>query len=281
MKKQELLYLKNKLLTYSLLSSLAILPTSTNVLTVNASSYNSNTIYESDNDTQNLKDNLISYYANVFQIKEEIIRDQLIQETENFSSYTWNHFYRINNQDYDNLEVAILELTKDIYYHPENYNYTKEEVTSDQEYIVTLSPEEMVAKYAKVYGINKEVALSIVYTECGSEVNSNNYLNNNNPAGLGPNMHFLNKEVGIIYFISLLKNSYKCEADSDETFLNSIASTYCETPNHWLSLSLPFYSNIKEDYLYYKEDLKYEIDMEQYEVNKGKKLQKTNLNNKM
>lgn len=274
MKKQELIYLKKKLLTYSLLSSLAIVPASTNVLSVNASSYSSDNNYVFDNNTQNVKDNLISYYSKVFQIKEEIVRDELLKGTDNLSSYTWNHFNRINDKEYESTELAILELTKDIYYHPENYNYTKEEVTSEQEYTVSLSPEEMVAKYAKVYGINKEVALSIVYTECGSEVNSNNYLNNNNPAGLGPNMHFLNKEVGIIYFISLLKNSYKCEADSDETFLNSIASTYCEIPNHWLSLSLPFYSNIKEDYLYYKEDLKDEIDIDLYEVKKGKQVQK-------
>lgn len=274
MKKQELIYLKNKILTYSLLSSLAIVPASTNVLSVNASSYSSNNNYISDNNTQNVKDNLIEYYSKVFQIKEEIVKDELLKGTDNLSSYTWNHFNRINDKNSESTELAILELTKDIYYHPENYNYTKEEVISDKEYNVTLSPEEMVAKYAKVYGINKDVALSIVYTECGSEVNSNNYLNNNNPAGLGPNMHFLNKEVGIIYFISLLKNSYKCEADSDENFLNSIASTYCEIPNHWLSLSLPFYSNIKEDYLYYKEDLKDEIDMDQYEVNKGKQVQK-------
>ena len=74
MKKQELLYLKNKLLTYSLLSSLAIVPASTNVLSVNASNYSSTNNYVSDNNTLNEKDNLISYYAHVFQIKEEIVK---------------------------------------------------------------------------------------------------------------------------------------------------------------------------------------------------------------
>lgn len=278
MKKQELVYLKKKLLTYSLLSSLAIVPASTNVLSVNASSYSSTNSYVSDNNTQNEKDNLISYYAHVFQIKEEIVKDELLKETENLSSYTWNHFHRINDTDYDSTELAILELTKDIYYNPENYNYTKEEVTSEYEYTVSLSPEEMVAKYSKVYGINKEVALSIVYTECGAQVNSYNYLNNNNPAGLGPHMHFLNKEVGMIYFISLLKNNYQCEADSDENFLSRIASTYCEIPDHWLSLSLPFYHNLKEDYLYYNKNLEGEIDMDLYEVQQKKQVQKKKTN---
>ena len=95
-------------------------------------------------------------------------------------------------------------------------------------------------------------------------------------AGLGPYMHFLNKEVGIIYFVNLLKNGYGCSIDSDESFLTRIASTYCEVPDHWLSLSLPFYNNLKDDYLYYKEDLKQEIDLSLYTKEKTNKKVKMN-----
>lgn len=273
MKKQDLVNLKKKILTYSLLSSLAIIPANTNILSVNATSYNNE--YTNDMDSTETINNFISYYAHVFQVKEEIVRSELLKEIEQLSSVEWNCFHKINDKNYDSVELAILELTKDIYYNPNNYNYTKEEITSEQEYTVSLSPEEMVAKYSKIYGINKEVALSIVYTECGAQVNSYNYLHNNNPAGLGPHMHFLNKEVGMIYFISLLKNSYQCEADSDENFLNRIASTYCEIPDHWLSLSLPFYHNLKEDYLYYNENLEGEIDIDLYEVKPEKQVQKS------
>ena len=74
-----------------------------------------------------------------------------------------------------------------------------------------------------------------------------------------------------------LKNNYKCDSNSDENFLTKIASTYCEIPNHWLSLALPFYHNIKEDYLYYKEDLKHEIDIDIYDIEKEKPNQKVKL----
>lgn len=272
MTKQEILNLKNKLLTYSLLSSLFLIPANTNVLNVEATDYNNE--YVNNDDSSKLIDNLISYYASVFQIKDEIIKDELMKETGNLSLYEWDHYYVVNSKSHDSVEFAILELTRDIYYNPESYNYSSEEIKSDKEYNVSLSPEEMIAKYSKIYGINKDIALSIVYTECGSEINSKNYKNNNNPAGIGPNMHFLNKEVGIIYFINLLKNNYKCDSNSDENFLTKIASTYCEIPNHWLSLALPFYHNIKEDYLYYKEDLKHEIDIDIYDIEKEKPNQK-------
>lgn len=275
MKKQELIRLKNKLVTYSLLSSLALIPSNINTLNAYAADYNNACVTDDNIKSERIED-LISYYSSVFQIKEEIVEKILMDQTRNFSSYEWNHHYIINNKSHDSVELAILDLTRNIYYNPEEYNYNSDEIKSDEEHDITMSPEEMIAKYSNLYGINKEIALAIVYTECGSSVNSSNYENNNNPAGLGPYMHFLNKEVGIIYFVNLLKNGYGCSIDSDESFLTRIASTYCEVPDHWLSLSLPFYNNLKDDYLYYKEDLKQEIDLSLY--TKEKTNQKVKMN---
>ena len=196
--------------------------------------------------TQEKKDtaiDIVEYYSNVFGIKKECIYDML--------DYMLNE----SNEDYSNMsqEELIITATRNVYY---DSNYSNEIKRTNKEYEVTLSPEEMVEKYSDIYGINKDVALSIVYCECGSDVDSYNYRVNNNPAGLGPDMYFENKEIGIIYFINLLKNSYGCTKDSGTDFLYSIAGTYCEIPDHWLSLILPFYNSISNDYYYNRPDLK-------------------------
>lgn len=187
----------------------------------------------------------ITYYSNVYGIKEEYIYDYL--------DYMLNE--NPNNEEFKNLstELKVLEAVRYLYYESP---YDKSIISTGKEYEVSLEPEEMVEKYADLYDINKEVALSIVYCECGSNVDSYNYLNNNNPAGLGPYMYFENKEIGIIYYINLLKNGYGCSKNSGKEFLQSIASTYCEIPDHWLSLTIPFYNNICNDYYYMKPELK-------------------------
>ena len=189
----------------------------------------------------------IRYYSNVFGLREDAVYDHLdylLNESEDNDEF-------INM----NADLKIITACRDIYY---SNDYSKEFVSNNKTYEVTLSPEEMVEKYSDIYGINKEVALSIVYCECGADVDSYNYRVNNNPAGLGPSMHFENKEIGIIYFINLLKESYGCTKDSGSEFLGKIASTYCEIPDHWLSLTLPFYNSLCEDYYYMKPELKKE-----------------------
>ena len=145
-------------------------------------------------------------------------------------------------------ELEILNITRDLY-NSGNSDIRKESISS-----ITLSPEYMVEKYANLIGVNKEVAMSIIYAECGSAVNSSNYINNNNPAGIGPNMHFLNKEVGIIYFINMLKNSYGCTLETNSSFFSSIASKYCENPDHWISLCSGSYNSIVNNYYSHRPD---------------------------
>ena len=198
---------------------------------------NNKQIVKSEDNNEDTAMNKVDYYSNVFGIKKECIYDMLD--------------YMLNESDEDysdmNQDLLIITATRKVYY---DNNYSDEVKRTNKEYEVTLSAEEMVKKYSEIYGINKDVALSIVYCECGSNVDSYNYRVNNNPAGLGPDMYFENKEIGIIYFINLLKESYGCKKDSGTEFLYSIASTYCEIPNHWLDLTLPFYNNISKDYYY-------------------------------
>lgn len=239
--------IKEKIL---LLSYLALLGISTlnNNSTVRAdevetTSEENNTVNNKSNSFETYDDK-INYFSNVFGINPASIYDYL------------DYMYNENNDNEDflnmNKDLQILTAARHIYYSDDyNDSFTR----TNKEYEVTMEIEEMVEMYSEIYEINKEVALSIVYCECGSNVNSYNYLNNNNPAGLGPYMHFENKEIGVIYFIDLLKNGYGCTKDSGKEFLSSIASTYCEIPDHWLDLTIPFYNNLSEDYYYMKPEL--------------------------
>ena len=178
---------------------------------------------------------LITYYSNVFGIEESSIYDSLDA---------------INNETDEDIvidELKILNIARELYY---SGNYSKKEKVEN----MNLAPEYMVEKYANLIGVNKEVAMSIVYTECGYSVNSSNYLNNNNPAGLGPHMFFENKEIGIIYFINMLKNSYGCTENSNSGFFPAVASTYCENPEHWISLCSGNYSSIINNYYSHRPD---------------------------
>ena len=250
MKKETLLKLKKNLLVTSLILSTSL--TGVNASKINSYA-NSNVAIENEDNRIYSVDDAISYYSKVYQLDEKVIKDKLYDMTSNFHSSGWQHGYCINNTFYDNMELAILTTIRDIYNNPENFDLDDSIRTNDI-YETDMEIEEMIYKYSNIYGINKEVALSIVYCECGTNVNSYNYLNNNNPAGIGPNMHFLNKEVGVIYFCNMLKNNYNCKEDSGESFLNGIASTYCEIPGHWLDLTLPNYYNLQDDYLYYIND---------------------------
>ena len=261
MRKEILLKLKKNLLITSLILGTSF--TGINSNKINSYAMETNSI-NSDNRLYDL-DDMISYYCKVFSLKEDIVKNKLNDMTKDFHSSGWQHGYCINNVFYNDMEFAILSTIRDIYYNPENFDLD-DSIRTDEIYETDMEIEEMVYKYSSLYGINKEVALSIVYCECGTDVNSYNYLNNNNPAGIGPNMHFLNKEVGVIYFCNMLKNNYNCKEDSGESFLNGIASTYCEIPGHWLNLTLPSYYNLQGDYLYYiNSDEKKNYDIESYD----------------
>ena len=265
MNKKELYKLKKNLLISTLVASTLVGSINLNKNTCYASEYGTGqVVIDHDNRPQTI-DDIINYYCKVFSLDTDIVKEKLYDMTYNFHSPGWQHGYCINNIFYDNMEYALLTTIRDIYYNPEAFDLD-ESIRTNEIYETDMEIEEMVYKYSSLYGINKEVALSIVYCECGSNVNSSNYLNNNNPAGIGPFMHFLNKEVGVIYFCNMLKDGYGCTRDSGEDFLNSIASTYCEIPDHWLDLTLPFYRNLCNDYLCYIDQSKrYEYDINDYD----------------
>ena len=197
-------------------------------------------------------DKEISYYSSVFQMDKDLVRKVIVKKTNNFKNKQWEKDYYINEKSHKSLDYAILDICEDIYFNTDKYKdcLTENEynnLKNGESYTPELSFEEMIDKYGDYYEVNKAVAGAIAYCECGSGMNSDNYLSNNNPAGIGPFNYYINKEVGVISFMRLLKYGYGCTLDSGEGFLNSIAGTYCEIPDHWLSLTLPNYRILQND----------------------------------
>lgn len=211
---------------------------------------------------------LINHYANIFEIDatktyekiKEITKDFTDFEVgvktinENHSGYDYRLKYKINDTIYDNKEMAILDVVRDIYRNPEEYNLSYEDLDTDYEYEPTKCAEEIIEYYAKpeLIGTNKYIAASIMYAECGTDLSSDNYLENHNPAGLGPFNYYRNIEQGIISYLYILKYDYNCTEYSDSSKFDIIGHTYCtEGTETWLSNTKSFYYNIIDDYYCY------------------------------
>lgn len=213
---------------------------------------------DKNNNIELHKDDLSRYYARIFEIDEEIISKKMNELTESYKNWKlsyWPTTYKINDNEYKNEKEAILTTVRDIYNNPEKYNLTKEALETDFEYETSTICEDLVQEYCSILAVNKEIALSIIFAECGKNLDSYNYLNNNNPAGMGPYNYYNNIEHGIIEFIYLLKDSFKCNLNSDITFIYTISKGYCGVESsHWESMTSSFYYNLIYDYYYYAHD---------------------------
>ena len=239
MKELEKLKLKKRILTSTIgLSTFLSLAPIHNVRADEVVTYEATT-----ENTNVLAD--VNHYARVYNLKPELVTDIIKNGTYNFGEVAWGQYNMIGYKLYENKHQALLDVIKDIHDNPKHYGYTKEDITSEYNYESLKSPEAMVIEYSNIYNIPSEIPLSIMYSECGKEMNSHNYLVNNNPAGIGPHMRFENKEAGIIYFINLLKNKYGCTNESTNEFFNRVAKTYCkDNPSHWVSMTNSFYNDI-------------------------------------
>ena len=206
-----------------------------------------------DKETQNVLE-MVDYYSMVYDLDSNKVLEKLIELTNEFKDSGWKFANTINDIDYDSKEEAIILTIRDMSLNPKNYGFeSKNEIASDTKYVSEMSPEEINAKYADIFGVNKEISMSICYAECGPAMNSHKFRTANNPAGLG-DMKFTNVETAYIYFINLLKTSYGLTKDSDVSFFGRVASKYCELPEHWISLTTPHYYNLVNDYYYYNKD---------------------------
>lgn len=182
----------------------------------------------------------ITYYSNVYGIKEEFIYDRL--------DYMFNE--NLDNEEFMDMstELKVLTVTRSI---KKDSNISNEKYTG-KTYEVTLEPEELIEKYSDIIGTNKYTCLSIAYTECVYPISSDwNYNTNGNLAGIGGSMNLGNKEEGVIETLFIFKDSYGINEDTDSSIYSSISKTYCP-PNwqNWQSRAASFYNELKENGYY-------------------------------
>lgn len=274
----------NKINKLNKLKNKAILLSS--LITFSLASINNTNVYASDNTTKVINmedenttsnennksetiDEKIEYYSNVYGIKKEYIYDYL--------DYMYNE--NSDNEEFlkMNSDLKIITAARHIY---DSDEYNKENTRTNKKYVVTLEPEELILKYSSIFESNHEIALSIACAECSEPIKDDwNYRTNGNIAGIGGDMYFENAEIGVIYYIDMLKNKYGVNKDSGSEVFSDIAKTYC--PPNWYNwqknLTEPIYNQINEDYFSRATDElkeKYEgVDyIELFSIEKKKKL---------
>ena len=215
---------------------------------------------------QTEEEQLVQAYADVFEISRKTTMDKIKELTGDFkdwkiqavtpnynsSNYDYEYTYKINDKEYKDIEVAILDTVRDISKHPENYDLTYEDVYTDYEYSTGACGEDILKYYCDLLEINEYAALPIMYEECYKDLSSSAYVNQNNPAGMGPGYSYKNIEVGIIEYVYLVKKSYGFTEDTNNSVYNRIGSIYCTSGTEgWISNTNSYYYDIADNYYYY------------------------------
>ena len=213
-------------------------------------------------------DEAIELYSNIFEVDSSITGEIVYyQINENSDDFYNNNI--LNGVQYENMYEAVFFTILDIVYHPSKYNLNGESIRTYNTFETELTAEELTYIFSEYFNINPFFAMSIEYTECGNDMSSYDWINNNNPAGIGPHNHFRNKATGVIYLCYLLNNTYGIDKESGIDELNNMASTYCTSgTDNWINLTNQMYNQITENgYLYKRrnDDTNFVIDNITYE----------------
>lgn len=166
-------------------------------------------------------DEYIEYHSKVFGINKELIYDRL--------DYMFNE--NTDNKEFleMNTELKVITVVRDIKDNPKIDSSIK---YTNQDYEVTLEPEELIEKYAPVIGTNKYISLSIAFSECVNPIRDDwNYNTNGNLAGIGTDNYLGNKEEGVIETLFIFRDEYDIKEDTNSDIFASISQRYC--PPNW------------------------------------------------
>lgn len=229
-------------------------------------------------------DEMIRFYSKVFQLDDTIIANKIYELMEEDYN-NWENSYTLNGISYDTEEQAIARTILNISLFPEDFNLEEENIRKEEYELGEFIPEELIYKFSEVIGVNPNIALAIAYGESGILLNSSNFQNNYNVAGLHKRsgdpspttssgyIIFKNPAEGLFRFIVILHDNFGVTEDSDKNKINSIASTYCEIPDYWKSLVCGIYNDLVNNgydyyyntYNYQDRDLIYPINEKQLE----------------
>lgn len=195
---------------------------------------------------------IVKEYCMIFGLDSDIILDKISSYTDNFSSDEFinnNQIYDYG-MEFDNKEQAIIYFLSDI-----NNNYTKygldDSIFTSTNYVQTSECEEMVEKYSEIFGIDKKIPMSIIYTESHYTLSSYNFRVRNNPGGMG-HTYYKNLEVGIIYKIISLKYGYNTFGLDDISFFRKAQYTHCpDNDGSWITFNENYYRILEDDYYHF------------------------------
>ena len=168
-------------------------------------------------------DNTIIYYAHQFNLDAKKVTDLARKLSNNYESDSVKNQNAIvaSDGEFKSLEAGIVYFVRYLYRSPESYGTTGTEigvnntirVASKKEngHIILnngMTYEQFLAKICDLYGINKTLALAIVYEESG-KMTSSLFTRSNNMGGLRGGsgwLAFPSLEAGTICYVFTLKN---------------------------------------------------------------------------
>ena len=168
-------------------------------------------------------DNTIAYYAEQFHLDKAKVVEIARRLTNNYEREDYKTTFSVKQGEgtFSSYEAGIVYFVRYLYRSPANYGSSSAEI-GDRGIVTTatnkvdghirldngLTYEQFLAKIADLYGINKTLALAIVYEESGI-MTSSLFRNSNNMGGLRGGsgwLQFPSLEAGTICYIFTLKN---------------------------------------------------------------------------
>lgn len=195
-------------------------------------------------------DYTIVFYANKFKLNINKVLEIAHSLTNNYDDPQYKQTYVIAPDNlkasfgpYKNIEAGIVEFVREVYRYPENYGSSLEEIRVSEE-ITTfrnyennhilldsgLTFEQFLAKVCDLYGVDKTLALAIVYQESG-RMSSALFTQSNNISGqrgYAGWLRYPTLEAGVIGFVVSLNNmieNYQMDMSRPDGILN-LSSVY-------------------------------------------------------
>lgn len=173
------------------------------------------------------KDNTVIFYANAFKLNVNRVVEIAHNLTNNYTDPTYlqnnviaTEKYRYSMGPFISFEAGVVYFVRDIYRYPERYGTTAYEIRTSDSISVNNNYvngvlymnngqtfEQYYGKICDMFGVNKSIALAIVYHESGAKTSSL-FRNSNNIGGLrgaGGWMRFPTLEAGIISHVISVK----------------------------------------------------------------------------